>query len=514
MLRPGLRTALSAAAVLLVTACAGPRPAAPGDAAVQPPAAWRTTTPPVAPSGTRIDVDADWWRSFGDPALSALVAQALSDNLDIQTAATRIAQAEALSSLARAQRFPNVSAGVTRLRERDINPAYGVPELQTATESMLSPSYNDDLSGRLAASSRAASARVLATKAAAANVRLTIAASTAHHFISLRAADARLQILRETLAARTESLRIIRRRVSVGYASALDLSQAEADYRATEQLIPQAELAIRRLEDQLGVLLGENPGRIERSGPAIDGVSVPTVPPALPSSLLRRRPDIVQGEEQLVAADRSLDAARAAFMPDLELSINVGSVTSTLLRSNPIGIFSAGGSVLAPIFDFGRLQAQAGAASAARDEAAYAYRKSAITAFAEVEDALSATQRTDEQLASLEAQRGAAARALKLATDRYRAGYAAYLEQLDAQRGLLSTELAIVQARSDRLTASVALYQALGGGWDANSIRGDKAATVSTETRRASAEVQADAGAIARQPGGTTVELWRTDQAK
>lgn len=466
MLRPRLRAALVVVVVGLLTACAGPKPAPPGDAAISAPAAWRTDLA----SGASVEVDANWWRNFGDPTLAALVEQALANNLDIQTAATRITQAEALFSYSRAQRFPNVTGGVTGLRERDVNPAYGVAEVQTASETFLSVSYDADLFGRLAASSRAASARLLATKAAAANVRLTIAASTARSYIALRAADARLQILRDTLSARTETLRIIRRRASVGYASQLDLSQAEVDYRATEQLIPPAEQAIRRLEDQLSVLLGENPSSIGRGESTIDSLSVPDVPTALPSSLLRRRPDIVQDEEQLVATDHTLDAARAAFMPDLQISIALGSVTSTLLRTNPISIFSAGGSLLAPILDFGRLKAQEGAAAASRDEAAYAYRKATITAFAEVEDALSATVRTGERLASLEAQRNESVQTLQLATDRYRAGYAAFLEQLDAQRGLLSTELAVVQARSDQLAASISLYQALGGGWDSSSV--------------------------------------------
>jgi len=179
---------------------------------------------------------------------------------------------------------------------------------------------------------------------------------------------------------------------------------------------------------------------------------------------LRRRPDIVQAEQQVVAADRSLDAARAAFMPSIQLSAAGGIVNSTLI-TGPIGIFSIGGSILAPIFEGGRLRAQADVAAAQRDEAAFAYRKAALTAFREVEDALASLQRTSEQEAALRRERDALARALVHATNRYRAGYSSYLEQLDAQRGLLSADLSLVQARADQLSAAVSLYQALGGGW-------------------------------------------------
>ena len=184
----------------------------------------------------------------------------------------------------------------------------------------------------------------------------------------------------------------------------------------------------------------------------------------LPSELLRRRPDIAQAEQPIVAADRSLDAARAAFLPSIRLGAAGGYVDSTLI-ADPVGIFSIGGSILAPLFEGGRLRAQADVAAARRDQAAYFYRKVALNAFREVEDALAALQRTSEQELVLRQQRDALARALVQATNRYRAGYSSYLEQLDAQRGLLSADLSLVQANNDRLSAAVNLFQALGGGW-------------------------------------------------
>jgi NodT family efflux transporter outer membrane factor (OMF) lipoprotein len=211
-------------------------------------------------------------------------------------------------------------------------------------------------------------------------------------------------------------------------------------------------------------LLGSNPRDIEGGG-ELDNLVAPAVPLSLPASLLRQRPDIAEAERQLAAADHALDASRAAFMPDIQLSATGGYVGSSLVEGNPRAVWSIGGSVLAPIFSAGRLAAGQDAAVARRDQAAFAYRKAALTAFREVEDALQAVRRDDEQEHALAAQRDSLARALRLATNRYREGYSPYLDQLDAQRGLLTVQLALVRARVDRLNALVTLYQSLGGGW-------------------------------------------------
>jgi multidrug efflux system outer membrane protein len=204
-------------------------------------------------------------------------------------------------------------------------------------------------------------------------------------------------------------------------------------------------------------------------GTALAALSAPPIPDGLPADLLRRRPDLFQAEQSLVAADRSLDSLRAAMLPNLSLTGSVGLVLSTAL-SDPVGVFSLGGSVLSPIFDGGRLRAQADAGAARRDQAAFAYRKAALTAFREVDDSLAGVQRSGEQAVAIAGQRDALAAALRNASNRYRAGYSSYLDQLDTQRGLLTAELALVQARADRLTAYVALYQAFGGGWSQQDV--------------------------------------------
>lgn len=444
--------------VLALSGCgAGPRPAVPSDAAITPPAGWRGTAVPAVDRAEPL-----WWQRFGDPVLTAIVEQALAHNDDISMSAERVEQARAQFRLARSQQLPTVNAVTAGDRDRSVS-AFGVGVDQWAGQAEMQASFDLDLFSRLAKASAAARAQVLATEEARDNVKLAVAASAAIGYVTLCAYDARLKVLRDTLTARTAALKLTRRRADAGYSSRLDLSQAEAEYEATAQLIPTAELAITRQENGLSILLGRLPGPIDR-GVLLAGFTLPDVPVLMPSLLLQRRPDIAAAASQIVAADRSLDSARAAFLPDVQLGASGGAVASTLL-ADPISIFSVGGSILAPLFQGGRLRAQADAAVARRDEAAFTYRKVALDAFREVEDGLATVDRTREQQAALTRQRDALARTLEFATNRYREGYSPYLELLDAQRALLSADLALVQSRSDRLTAAISLYQALGGGW-------------------------------------------------
>ena len=454
------RSKAALVALALLGACAGPRPGVPPDAKVEPPAAWRTAPEHVGP-----ELSATWWDAFGDPGLTRIVAAALADNDDVRIAAARVEELLGQADFAHAQRLPEVNGEVVYQRDRSINPAFGIPQTENVTEPVVTFAFDTDLFGRLRAADAAARANLLGTRAAQADVRLLVAATAARDWFTLRSLDVRLATLRQTLDARAQTLKLVRRRVSVGYAAQLDLQQAEAEYEATRQQIPATELAIRRTEDALSILLGRNPGGIDR-GDSTAQPLLPPIPMAVPSSLLRRRPDIVEAEERVVAADRGLDASRAAFMPDLRLSADWGHVTSTILDNHPIDIFTIGASILAPIFDAGRLKAQEDSAAARRDQAAFGYRKAALEAFGQVEDALAATQRLHEQLDSLQAQKAALDKTLAIATERYKSGYSPFLDQLDAQRNLLSVQLAIAQAQADELNAYVTLFQALGGGWD------------------------------------------------
>ncbi len=450
-----------AALVLLggaaLAGCVGPRPEPPAAAVVSPPPVWRDGT---ATSGGAIA--SRWWEQFSDPVLSQVVETALANNTDVAIAASRVEEARAQFRQARSQQLPSVDAAAGGDRDRSVN-AFGQGVDQWAGQGEVQASFDLDLFGRLAKSTAAARAQLLATQDSRDNVRLAVATSAANGYVTLCALDARLAVLRETLTARAAALKLTERRANAGYSSRLDLAQAQAEYQATAQQIPAAELAIARQENGLSILLGREPGAIARGQP-LDSIALPAVPVLVPSRLLDRRPDVAAAANQIVAADRSLDAARAAFMPDIKLSASGGAVASTLL-SNPISIFSLGGSILAPLFEGGRLRAQADAAAARRDQAAFAFRRVALNAFREVEDGMAAEQRDREQEAALEAQRVALADALRLADSRYRAGYSPYLEFLDAQRALLAADLALVQSRADRLTSAIFLYQAVGGGW-------------------------------------------------
>lgn len=452
------RLAVLVLAAAALAACAGPRPQPPSAAAVQAPGQWRAAPDRAA------SVDAGWWAAFGDPAMSQVVETALAHNTDIAIAAARVEEARGAYDLAQAQRLPNLVAVIGGQRQRDVS-AFGTPHLQTAGQVQLSAAYDTDLFGRLRQASAAARANLLATQAGRDSVRLAVAATAAAGYINLRALDARLTVLKSTLDARAESLKLAERRADAGYSPRLDQRQAEADYHLAEQLIPPTQAAIARQENGLAVLLGDTPRAIAR-GRDLAELTPPPLTAALPAELLRRRPDLAQAEQQLVAADRSLDSVRAAFLPNIQLTASGGYVASTLL-GDPIRVFSLGGSALDPLFDAGRLKAQQGAAAARRDQAAFAYRRAALTAFREVDDALATERGAAAQTDDLIAQRTAQGQVLALATQRYRAGYSPFLEQLDAQRFLLSVDLGLVQARADRLTAAVALFQALGGGWSA-----------------------------------------------
>ncbi len=440
---------------LLVAGCAPPITPRPDASVVAPPADWRTALPAEGA------LEREWWGRFGDPQLSALVEQARANNTDLAIAAARVAEARAQERVARSLLLPSLSASLPGSESRTVN-AFGQPSESSAAQPTFQAAYEVDLFGGNAARRDAARASAAAFAAAHEAATLSVSAATASGYITLLALDERLEVLKETLVQRGEALRIARDRAEAGYTSELELRQSEAEYRAAEQQIPTIEAAIARQENALSLLVGDTPHAITR-GAAFDAIAAPAVPTVVPSELVRRRPDIAQAEYSLAATDANLRAARAQFLPQIRLSASAGAAISSLL-GDPITIWSVGGSILAPIFSGGRIEGQFDAATAQRDQAAFAYRKSVLTAFREVEDQLALIDRLGVQEQALLAQRTAVAEVLRHATNRYRAGYSPYLEQIDAQRALLSVDLSLIQLRADRLNAYVALYQALGGG--------------------------------------------------
>ncbi len=451
-----MRCLLLAASIALLCGCAAVTP--PPDRQVDAPAQWRTAVADTVP------VEPHWWTVFGDPVLTTLVEQALTNNNDVALAAARIREARAQEQLARSQLFPAVDAVIGASRSRAVS-ALGMPIEATGVQPQVQVGYELDLFNRIENQIEAARATALGVDAAYAAAQLSVAAATAASYLTLRALDARLEIADATLTSRQEAVRIARARARSGYSSQLELRQAEAEFEATAALVPQLELAVRRQENAINVLLGRAPANIPR-GLALVRIAAPAVPMVLPSALARRRPDIAQAEANIAAADATLAATRAQFLPQIRLSAAGGSVFSSMLRNDPITIWSVGASVLAPLFNAGRTQAQVSAAESRRDQAIYVYKRTVVAAFREVEDALAAIDRLQAQHARVAAQRKALAEVLRHARNRFDAGYSSYLEQLDAQRALLNSDLTLAQIQGERLTAYVSLYQALGGGWE------------------------------------------------
>ena len=454
------RRVVLAAAPLLLAACAmAPQPAPESSLAV--PASWRTAA--TASSA----VERDWWRAFGDPALDALVRRALDSNGDLKIARARLQEYEARVRVADSARLPALNLAVSPTRARAIGP-FGEPVETTSLVGSVQASYELDLFGRLASTAQAARFEAGSLQAALDAAALAVAAGAASGYLNLLGLDAQLALARATLASRERSFALAKHQFDVGYSSRLEMSQAEAELHATAGAVPQLERAIAQQEQALNLLLGASPAPVARgAGLAALRMPAPWPGPGLPSELLRRRPDIAQAEQLVAAADAGLAAARDQLLPSIRLNASLGVAGRSLpdLLRSPVDLWSVGGSVLAPIFDAGRLRAQADIAATSRDRAVYAYENVVRTAFAETENALAGMQGLQRQLEQAEQRRVAANEVLRVAHNRYANGYASYLEELDAQRNAFNADLGALQLRASLLAAHVDLYRALGGGW-------------------------------------------------
>lgn len=446
-------------ATLVLAGCATlqpEQPEQPQPGRVAAPQAWRG-----GPTGNEA-LASEWWLGFGDPTLAQLVESALAHNADVLAAAARVQEAQATVRIARAALLPALDASLSAQRARSLG-STGLAS-STALQPGLQVSWQTDLFGRLGHLSEAARLQYVATQADRDAAKLSIAAAVAQTYVDLIALDAQLRVSLETVESRKEALRLATDQAQVGYISQYELTQAQSEYELVEQAIPQLQQAIAAQENALHRLIGDLPGTVER-GSSLLTLQVPPVPATLPSELLRHRPDVRSAELAVAAADANLGANRQALLPQVALSANLGRLFTDALHYNPVTVWSLGGSILAPIFDGGRRRAQVDIAASQRDQAAFAYRGIVLQAFQETETALSGAQRLAEQIERVKKRREILLRSVELATDRYRGGYASYLEQLDAQRNLYSTELAAINVRQDQLDNIISLYRALGGGW-------------------------------------------------
>lgn len=443
---------------LLLAGCAmAPQPApAP---TLQVPAAWRT-----APGSDTV-VARDWWQAFGDARLDALVRRALDNNGDLRIARARLQEYLARVRVAASSQVPSLNLSFGPSRARAIGPL-GQPVEVSSVVGAVQAAYEVDLFGRLASTTEAARFEALSQEAALDAAALSVAANTASGYFNLLGLDAQLALARATLASRERSFALARHQFEVGYSSRLEMSQAEAELHATAGVVPQLERAIAQQEQALNLLVGSSPGTVARGLPLLD-LRLPAPAPGLPSELLRRRPDIAQAERAVAASDASLAAARDQLLPSIRLTASLGAQGHSLgnLLRSPTELWSIGGSALAPLFDAGRLRAQAEIAGTVRDRAVFTYENVVRGAFAETENALAAIDGLRRQLLEAEARRTAAKEVLRVAHNRYANGYASYLEELDAQRNAFSAENTVLQLRASLLAAHVDLYRALGGGW-------------------------------------------------
>ncbi|MDI9224143.1 efflux transporter outer membrane subunit [Pantoea sp. EA-12] len=449
---------LGAFIALILSGCATEVEKAPTSLPI--PDSWRQQVGPSAAP------EAQWWQSFGDENLNRLVNQALQHNSDILTARSRVDQYRAQLRAAQGDNFPTLSAGVAATHQRALSAVTGQPYENAVFQGLLQANYEVDLWGSRSNSIRAAQASLEAQRAAASAAELTVASSVASGYLSLCALDEQLRVTIATLATRENSLNLAQRQFETGYTSRLEWMQAASEYQTAKAQIPQLQHQIEQQENALSVLVGMNPREIARNS-QFDHIKPQTLPSLLPSQLLNRRPDIVQAKRQLIAADASLAAAQADLLPSLNLTAS-GTLQSYQLHElldNPFRLWSIGGSILAPLLNREALTAQVDVAMAARNQALYGYEKVVRSAFSEVDTAIDAIRRSQEQLVELQKQEGYVSEAYRIARNRYQNGYASYLDELDAQRTLFSTQLNIVSVKNTLLLAQIDLYRALGGGW-------------------------------------------------
>ncbi|WP_434585092.1 efflux transporter outer membrane subunit [Klebsiella sp. R390] len=430
---------------------------------LQIPAAWRAAIGPASL------VEGVWWRNFHDSQLNHYVDQALRYNSDVLIARERVNEYQARAYAADSTLFPSLDAGLTGTRARAQSAATGLPIHSTVYKGGLTASYDVDLWGANRNAASAAQASLEAQKAAAAAADLTVATSVAVGYLTLLSLDDQLQVTQQTLKSREDAYKLAKRQFDTGYTSRLELMQADSELRSTRSQIPPLQHQIAQQENALSVLIGSNPGNIKRQ--TFAQLTPLVLPSQLPSTLLNRRPDIVQAQRQLIAADATLASSQAQLLPSINLTATGSLQDRTLpdLLDNPLRLWSVGGSILAPLLNRQALNAQVDVSMAQRNQALYGYEKTVRGAFREVNDSLDAITRYGEQLTELLSQQDVAQETLRIAQNRYRNGYSSYLDVLDAQRTLFATQISVVQVKNNLLLAQVDLYRALGGGWSDSS---------------------------------------------
>lgn len=453
---------------------------APGPAVRGEAGTWKAAQPSDAlPRG-------QWWRIYGDAALDRLETQAMANNQDLAAAAARVAQARAMAGQARAERYPEVSAGVGATRQQMSPASQSLPSdvsvpRQTLWRVQTGVSYEVDLFGRVSGMINAAEARADQSVALLHAVQLALAADVAQSYFTIRGLDAEYVVYARAVELRTQALELAEQRYRSGEVSELDHARARADLAGTQADAMAIQRDRAAAEHRLAILLGKAPADFALPTQPLAQVTV-HIPAGLPSALLERRPDIAAAERAMAAANAEIGLAKAAFFPSLSLTASGGFESGTLgnifnwsSRTFLLGPL-VGTALNLPIFDGGRRSAQLERARNAYEEQVADYRQTVLQAFREVEDGLSDLRTLGAQLRRQSEAVEAAGRAAEIAGIQYREGAVSYLEVLDAERTVLQGRRSHAQLVTAQAVASVRLIRALGGGWGETLAGGDSLA--------------------------------------
>jgi multidrug efflux system outer membrane protein len=432
------------------------------------PAAYRYEPQSVAQTA-----DTEWWKAFGDPVLDGYIAEALEHNRNVQIAVANVEQAAGVLATTRSPLFPQVSYQADGTRQR-LSESVSAQRLaaalggnpQTTYQVLAGASWEIDLWGRIRRLTESARANLLATDEARRGVVLSLVASVASTYLQLLGLDQQLEIAQRTLDTYGQSVKLFELQHKYGQVSKMNVEQARSQYETAAAQIPVIKQQIVQTENALAVLLGRNPGPIAR-GKKLDALALPTVPEGLPSALLERRPDLLQAEQTLVAANAQIGAAKAQYFPTISLTGALGSASPELrnLFTGPAGVWSYGGSIIGPIFTGGAIAGQVAQAEGGQKAALASYELSIQNAFADVENALASNANLGEQLAAQERLVRALSEYSRLARLQFNGGYTSYTTVLQAEQQLFPSELNLASIRAQLYGSLVNIYKTLGGGW-------------------------------------------------
>jgi NodT family efflux transporter outer membrane factor (OMF) lipoprotein len=456
--------------LLLINGCAvGPdyqRPAYPT------PASFRGEGPGIPTQGAEASFgDLKWFEVFKDDRLQELIRIALKENLDVQIAAQRVLQAREQVTIQRSFLFPSVNLGgqmgSIRTSERGFTP--GVPRTERLAGLVFGDlSWEIDFFGRIRRATEAARAEFFASEENRQFVIQTLVTNLARAYIELRALDQQLEISNRTVKVREESLKLVKARFDYGWDSLTPVLMTENLVYGARAVVPDLKRAIEQKENLISVLLGRNPGPITRGKSLLEQDLTVSIPPGLTSSLLERRPDIRFAEQTLVAANARIGEAKALLFPNIRITGASGWESAALksLFTGPASFWDiVSPGITQPIFQAGRLRAGVRAAEAVKQEALLTYKKSIQQSFQEVSDSLVGVRMLKEVRLESGKQVKALSQQTDLAYQRYYGGVTPYLEVLDSDRQLFESELRLTQDRANEFLAVIALYRALGGGW-------------------------------------------------